>query len=99
MESYGVGRWNMTFALYDHAEMLEARIAVVEKAFAMIAGARVTVTRYAGDAEPEDLAYGHRITAGIPDMSAAKPSFWSRGRGGPVSFAPERPLGGVERRE
>jgi 4-cresol dehydrogenase (hydroxylating) len=96
MEKYGVGRWNMTFALYDHREMLEARVAVVEQAFARIPGSRVSITRYAGDAAPEDIAYGHRIKAGIPDMYAEKLSYWFGGRGGHVSFAPVLPLDGAE---
>ncbi|QJU54136.1 FAD-binding oxidoreductase [Herbiconiux sp. KACC 21604] len=96
MERFGVGRWNMTFALYDHAELLEARIGVVERAFAPIPGARVTVTRYAGDAPVDDIAYGHRVRAGIPDMYAEKLSFWYGGRGGHVSFAPVLPLDGTE---
>jgi 4-cresol dehydrogenase (hydroxylating) len=97
MERFGVGRWNMTFALYDHAEMLEARIAVVERAFIeALPGARVVVTRYSGDAAIDDIAYGHRVRAGIPAMYAEKLSFWFGGRGGHVSFAPVLPLEGAE---
>jgi 4-cresol dehydrogenase (hydroxylating) len=96
MERFGVGRWNMTFALYDHAEMIEARIGVVERAFAGIPGCRVAVTRYAGDALAEEIAYGHRVRAGIPDMYAEKLSFWFGGRGGHVSFAPVLSLDGSE---
>ncbi len=96
MAHYGVGRWNCAFAVYGEERMLQARIDRIRERFEAIPGARVNVTRYAGDAPVEEIFVGHRIRAGIPAMYAEKLSYWFGGGGGHVSFAPVLPVVGAD---
>ncbi|TKC81662.1 FAD-binding oxidoreductase [Trinickia terrae] len=88
----GVGRWNLHYALYGAPELLDARHAIVERAFARIRGARLTAAKYAGDAEP--VGGADRNFAGIPSMGAFRMLDWRGGDGAHVDFSPICPFTG-----
>ncbi|ASL42565.1 4-cresol dehydrogenase [hydroxylating] flavoprotein subunit [Burkholderia sp. AD24] len=92
LEKLHVGRWNLHFALYGTPELIDARYAIVQRAFARVPQARLSATRYAGDAQP--VAGGDRNLAGIPAMSAFRMLDWRGGTGAHVDFAPVCPASG-----
>ncbi len=62
------GRWNLRFGLYGPQEMVAARRAMLERAFAALPDAQLEMREYAGDAGPEDVDPRDLITVGIPNM-------------------------------
>ncbi|MGF6771194.1 4-cresol dehydrogenase (hydroxylating) [Paraburkholderia sp. GAS199] len=92
LDKLDVGRWNLHFALYGTPETIDARYAIVQRAFAKVPQARLSATRYAGDAQP--VAGGDRNLAGIPAMSAFRMLDWRGGAGAHVDFAPVCPATG-----
>ena len=95
----GVGRWNAWFGVYGPAARVEADLADIEKAFSAIPGAGVRITRYAGDARPDDVNFEHWTRAGIPSMHGAKMLEWREkepGTGAHTCFSPVLPLTGAE---
>jgi 4-cresol dehydrogenase (hydroxylating) len=77
LKKLDVGRWNLHFALYGTPELIDARYALVKRAFAQVPEARMLARRYRGDEQP--TAGGDRNMAGIPSMSAFRMLDW-RGR-------------------
>ena len=77
LDKLHVGRWNLHYALYGTPESIDARHAIVQRAFARIPQARFLAARYAGDAQP--MAGGDRNLAGIPAMSAFRMLDWRGG--------------------
>ena len=92
LEKLGVGRWNLHFALYGTPDLIDARYALIERAFARVPQARLTAARYAGDAQP--TGGGDRNMAGIPAMTAFRMLDWRGGAGAHVDFAPICPATG-----
>jgi 4-cresol dehydrogenase (hydroxylating) len=92
LDKLNVGRWNLHFALYGTPELIDARYAIVQRAFARVPQARLSATRHAGDAQP--IAGGDRNLAGIPAMSAFRMLDWRGGAGAHVDFAPVCPATG-----
>jgi 4-cresol dehydrogenase (hydroxylating) len=92
LEKLGVGRWNLHFALYGTPDLIDARYALIERAFARVPEARLTAARYAGDAQP--TGGGDRNMAGIPAMTAFRMLDWRGGAGAHVDFAPICPATG-----
>ncbi|MFM0648746.1 FAD-binding oxidoreductase [Paraburkholderia bryophila] len=92
LEKLNVGRWNLHFALYGTPELIDARYAIVQRAFARVPQAKFSATRYTGDAQP--VAGGDRNLAGIPAMSAFRMLDWRGGAGAHVDFAPVCPASG-----
>jgi 4-cresol dehydrogenase (hydroxylating) len=88
----GVGRWNLHFALYGTPELIDARYAQIERAFARVPQARLAAARYTGDAPP--TGGGDRNMAGIPAMTAFRMLDWRGGAGAHVDFAPICPATG-----
>jgi len=89
------GYWHGAFAVYGTPAMVQARLAAIVPAFEAI-GARVQVSRYAGDAPDEEIAVQHRTRAGIPGMYAQKLVDWAGGGGGHVAIAPVTPIVGAD---
>jgi len=92
LDTLGVGRWNLHFALYGTPELIDARYASIERAFARVPEARLSAARYAGDAQP--AGGGDRNMAGIPAMTAFRMLDWRGGAGAHVDFAPICPATG-----
>ncbi|PQV47628.1 FAD-binding oxidoreductase [Paraburkholderia sp. BL21I4N1] len=92
LEKLAIGRWNLHFALYGTPELIDARYAIVQRAFARVPRASLSATRYTGDAQP--VAGGDRNLAGIPAMSAFRMLDWRGGAGAHVDFAPVCPASG-----
>lgn len=92
LDKLDIGRWNLHFALYGAPELIDARLRIVERAFARVPHARLSATRYAGDAQP--TGGGDRNLAGIPAMSAFRMLDWRGGAGAHVDFAPLCPATG-----
>jgi 4-cresol dehydrogenase (hydroxylating) flavoprotein subunit len=92
LEQLHVGRWNLHFALYGTPEVIDARYAIVQRAFARVPQATMSAKRYSGDAQPVDG--GDRNLAGIPAMSAFRMLDWRGGAGAHVDFAPVCPATG-----
>ncbi|MCC8391183.1 FAD-binding oxidoreductase [Paraburkholderia sp. MMS20-SJTR3] len=94
LEKLGVGRWNLHFALYGAPEVIDARYALIERAFSTVPRARLMAARYAGDAQP--TGGGDRNMAGIPAMSAFRMLDWRGGAGAHVDFSPICPASGAD---
>ncbi|OAJ54407.1 p-cresol methylhydroxylase [Paraburkholderia ginsengiterrae] len=104
LEKLDVGRWNLHFALYGTPELIDARLAIVQRAFARVPQARFFAKRYAGNAmgdaagnaasDAQPTAGGDRNLAGIPAMSAFRMLDWRGGAGAHVDFAPVCPATG-----
>ena len=96
MAEEGLGRWNMSFPLYGADEVADAKFEVVRKAFEQIPGVAVKATRYAGNAQVEDVLPPHRPALGIPDMGSADlPDFrGGPGRGCHICVSPILPFDG-----
>jgi 4-cresol dehydrogenase (hydroxylating) len=92
LDKLNVGRWNLHFALYGTSELIDARYAIVQRAFARVPGATLSAARYSGDAQP--TGGGDRNLAGIPSMSAFRMLDWRGGAGAHVDFAPVCPATG-----
>ncbi|MFM0084958.1 FAD-binding oxidoreductase [Paraburkholderia sediminicola] len=92
LDKLNVGRWNLHFALYGTPELIDARYAIVQRAFSRVPKAKLSATRYTGDAQP--TAGGDRNLAGIPAMSAFRMLDWRGGAGAHVDFAPVCPATG-----
>ncbi|MEK6291311.1 MAG: FAD-binding oxidoreductase [Paraburkholderia tropica] len=87
-----IGRWNLHYALYGDAEVIELQRRIVERAFAKVPGVRFTARRYAGKDEPQ--GGGDRNMAGIPSMSAFRMLDWLGDDGAHVDFSPLCPADG-----
>jgi 4-cresol dehydrogenase (hydroxylating) len=92
LEQLQIGRWNLHFALYGTPELIDARYAIVQRAFSQVPQARFLASRYSGDAQPS--AGGERNLAGIPGMSAFRMLDWLGGAGAHVDFSPVCPATG-----
>jgi 4-cresol dehydrogenase (hydroxylating) flavoprotein subunit len=92
----GIGRWNLHFGLYGEPEVIDAQRRVVERAFAVVPGARITAARYATGEHQADEPQGgaDRNLAGIPTMSAFRMLDWLGGAGAHVDFSPLCPAEG-----
>jgi 4-cresol dehydrogenase (hydroxylating) len=87
-----VGRWNLHFALYGTPEVIDARYAIVQRAFAQVPQAKMIAHLYRGDEQP--TGGGDRNMAGIPAMSAFRMLDWRGGAGAHVDFSPVCPATG-----
>ncbi|HEY2024988.1 FAD-binding oxidoreductase [Paraburkholderia sp.] len=92
LDKLGVGRWNLHFALYGTPDVIDARYALMERAFGRVPQSRLMAARYAGDAQP--TGGGDRNMAGIPAMTAFRMLDWRCGAGAHVDFAPICPATG-----
>ena len=92
LEQLQIGRWNLHFALYGAPELIDARYAIVQRAFARVPQATISATRYSGDAQP--VGGDDRNLAGIPAMSAFRMLDWRGGAGAHVDFSPICPATG-----
>jgi 4-cresol dehydrogenase (hydroxylating) flavoprotein subunit len=91
-----LGRWTMRFALYGTEPIVAARLAAVRAAVAVIDGARVDGTSFAGH-EVHDLARDQnaQVQAGIPSLDLMKALDWYSGPGGGhLDFSVVAPLRG-----
>jgi 4-cresol dehydrogenase (hydroxylating) len=87
-----VGRWNLHYALYGTPELIDARNAIVQRAFAGVPNASMFAKKYAGDAQP--TGGGDRNLAGIPAMTAFRMLDWRGGSGAHIDFSPICPATG-----
>jgi 4-cresol dehydrogenase (hydroxylating) flavoprotein subunit len=55
LDKLNVGRWNLHFALYGTPELIDARYAIVQRAFARVPQARLSAARYGGEAAGEGV--------------------------------------------
>lgn len=62
------GRWNVRLGLYGHADMVEARRRILERAVGTIPGAELEMRVYPGNAGPEEVEPRDYISAGIPNQ-------------------------------
>jgi len=62
------GRWNLRFALYGRETVVDAQLAVVERAFSRIPGASVGGRKYAGADAGAAGPANDRVQAGVPGM-------------------------------
>jgi 4-cresol dehydrogenase (hydroxylating) flavoprotein subunit len=92
LEQLQIGRWNLHFALYGTPELIDARYAIVQRAFSQVPQAKFLASRYSGDAQP--AAGADRNLAGIPAMSAFRMLDWLGGAGAHVDFSPVCPATG-----
>ena len=86
MSRYGVGWWNGSLRLAGYAEVNEANLRIVQKAFAAMPAAQLSVSRW---------------RKGDPGSGAPAPSVlplqivnWHGGRGGHLGFSPIMPASG-----
>ncbi|MDE1184655.1 FAD-binding oxidoreductase [Paraburkholderia sp.] len=93
LDALGVGRWNLHYALYGTPELIDARQAIVQRAFASVRDASIKVSRYRGDAQP--VGGADRNLAGIPSMAAFRMLDWRGGAGAHVDFSPLCPATGA----
>jgi 4-cresol dehydrogenase (hydroxylating) len=99
MQEFGIGHWTLFFGLYGHEPIVDARLDIVRRRFEAIPGTTVGATRYAGDADPEDVQPFHRTSGGIPGMLSLPMVDWrasGEGVGGHSGFAPVSPLRGAD---
>ncbi len=87
-----VGRWNLHFALYGTPELIDARYAIVQRAFSRVPRVSFSAKQYAGDAQP--AGGGDRNQAGIPAMTAFRMLDWRGGAGAHIDFSPICPATG-----
>lgn len=92
MRRLDIGRWNVHFAIYGEPGVVEARLAVAQRAFSRVAGASIELHRYGSGAEP--VGGAERNMAGIPTMSAFRMLDWLGGTGAHVDFSPICPFTG-----
>jgi 4-cresol dehydrogenase (hydroxylating) len=92
IDKLGIGRWHLHFALYGAPELIDARYAIVHRAFSRVRDADIAATKYAGDAQPTGGA--DKNLAGIPAMSAFRMLDWRGGAGAHVDFSPVCPFTG-----
>ena len=79
IETIGIGWWNCRFGLYGPRELVAARRALVERAFAAIPGARVVINTYDGDVDPGTVFPPDRAQLGIPSSDAIQMAAWRGG--------------------
>jgi 4-cresol dehydrogenase (hydroxylating) len=99
MDEFGIGHWTLFFGLYGHEAIVDARFDIVKRRFEAIPGVSVGGTRYAGDADPEDVEPFHRTSGGIPGMLSLPMVDWRakrEGLGGHSGFSPVSPLRGSD---
>jgi 4-cresol dehydrogenase (hydroxylating) len=92
LKKLDVGRWNLHYALYGTPELIDARYAIVQRAFAQVPQAKMLARRYRGDEQPTGGA--DRNMAGIPAMSAFRMLDWRGGAGAHADFSPVCPATG-----
>ncbi|HEY3596146.1 MAG TPA: FAD-binding oxidoreductase [Paraburkholderia sp.] len=92
LDKLQVGRWNLHYALYGTPELIDARNALVQRAFSRVPRASMFAKQYAGDAQP--TGGGDRNMAGIPAMTAFRMLDWRGGAGAHIDFSPICPATG-----
>ncbi|HTV80340.1 MAG TPA: FAD-binding oxidoreductase [Steroidobacteraceae bacterium] len=86
MSRYDVGWWNGTLRLSGYAEVNEANLKIIQKAFNALPQAQLTVSRW-HQGEP-----GSGVPA--PSVLPLQIVNWHGGRGGHLGFSPILPAGG-----
>jgi len=85
MSKRAVGWWNFTLRLYGHAEINQARLNVVRRAFAAHTRQQFQITRWSA-ANPT-----HGPGAPAPTVAPLQMINWHGGRGGHLGFSPVVP--------
>lgn len=97
MKKFGIGWWNLNFALYGHESVVNAKLAIVRAVLDKIPGTKVTVRIQDGQDVNEDTVHPtdlHR--AGIPNLGPYSAVNWCGENGGSLSFAPVSPMTGKD---
>ena len=97
MQDPASGRWGARFALYGHERVVDAQLAIVERAFSGLVGAEVVARKLPGGgvAEADGLDPLEQVMGGVPGLAALEVVKLLGGEhGGQLDFSPVTPLTG-----
>ena len=85
-ERLGLGWWNAKFGLYGHPTIIDAKLAVIERAVTT-AGMAITVRRYPGGVDISDVHPADRAQLGIPSGDLIQMAAWRGGTPAHTDFS------------
>jgi 4-cresol dehydrogenase (hydroxylating) len=92
LKESGLGSWNLTFAIYGHEELADARLKIIEKAFSAIPAAKMSTKKWnvklvGREALAASLG-SEGVEAGIPALMALEVLKYRGEDGGHIGFSP-----------
>lgn len=97
MKKFGIGSWNLSFALYGPEPVVDAKLAVIRSVLEKIPCTDIVVRKQDGaDVREETVHPADLHRAGIPNLTPYAAVGWCGENSGSVSFAPISPMTGKD---